>query len=111
MVSLTVQHEGEATERRRPRCAVHGVDMRAACGLDREMSDFSSRDLDAGPPVTDRQTCCASHGRSGLGSGRSDVEAWGYPWCVDGLEMLPKVGGQRPCPVCRDLGGFEVVAA
>ena len=108
MVSLTVRHEGEATERRRPRCAVHGVDMRVARGLDREMSDFSSRDLDAGSPAADRQTCCASHGRSGLGLGRSDVEAWGYPWCVDGLEMLPKVGGQRPCPVCWDLGGFEV---
>jgi len=91
MVSLTVPHEGEATER--VRCAVHGVDMRAVRGPDREMSDFSSCDLDAGPPAADRQICCASHGGSGLASGRSDVEAW----CVDGLEILPKVGGQRPC--------------
>jgi hypothetical protein len=111
MVSLTVQHEGEATERRRACCAVHGVDMRVVRGLDREMSDFSSRDLDAGSLAADRQICCASHGRSGLASGRSDVEAWGYPWCVDGLEMLPKVGGQRLCPVRRDLGGFAVVVA
>jgi hypothetical protein len=73
MVSLTVQYEGEAMERRRPRCA--------------------------------------SRGRSGLGSGCSDVEVWGCPWCVDGLEMLPKVGGQRRCPVCRDLGAFAVVMA
>jgi hypothetical protein len=75
------------------------------------MPDFSSRDLDAGPSAADQQTCCASHGRSGLGSGRSDVGAWGDPGCVDGLEMLPKVGGLRRCPVCRDLGGFEVVVA
>jgi hypothetical protein len=111
MVSLTVQHEGEATGRRRARCAVHGGDMRVCRGLDREMPDYSSRDLDAGPPAVDRQTCCVSHDGSGPGSGRSGVEAWGYPWCMDGLEMLPKVGGQQPCPVCRDLGGFEVVMA
>jgi hypothetical protein len=66
------------------------------------MLDFSSRDLDAGPSAADRQTCCASHGRSGLGSGRSDVGAWGHPWCVDGLENVPE---SRWSAVVSDVPG------
>ena len=79
------------------------------------MPDFSSRDLDAGPPAAGRQTFCASHGRSGLGSGlgsgRSDVEAWRCPWCVDGLEMLPKSRWSAAVSRVPGSGSFEVLVA